>query len=936
MECSWDAALFQRGNEIPPELLEIIRNGSNEQYLESITKAALDPRYTYILFAHCENIFAHVCARLRHYGTLPSAVATLGRIIPFAPYLSTYAQRLVAAERYHFTSTNDDEDTLYLLGLFRLASSDWTTFKEYIDPSQISELLRHTSRPIVYLTIRLLQLYLQGSDHWFESMIKQYLGQDSPETGIDGGWDDVVIDYRFLTLWEHERHERVLKLKANAASDAQSNGEQESRIVPQECFDRSITIIGGTCLPKSATADRSRPAMSEYVVETATVQGNLTAIAKALKSSKPVLLSGLAGAGKTMLARHAANKLGKLDKMVTLHLNEQSDAKLLIGIYTTGDAPGSFVWKPGVLTTAVQDGRWVLIEDLDRAPNEVIGTLLPLIEKGELLIPSRKQTVHAAPGFRIIATVRSTINHRGEESTRLAHMLGARLWQNVKIAMPSTAEQRDIANTLFSSLDSLLPQLIAVYGHLQTTHQRPTSGTRGKVAALRPISPRDLFKWCGRVVNLLKGKASFTSNDLDDIFLEAIDCFLGALPPGAVRNELAAVVAEELHIDPRRRDYLLTERDVSYAAEKLQITAGRYSLARAPQARRTGRSDGTFSTNPHTSRMLERVAAAVVNREPLLLVGETGVGKTTAVQHLAENLGKKLVPFNLSQQSEAGDLLGGFKPVNARSLIVPMKDEFDDLFNASFSMSKNQDFVELLGKQMARGNWKAVCKLWQRALKMVDQQRLASAAAKGETPSKKRKVEIKRAIDFERWETFRTRVSDMEKRLAAGSEAFAFSFVEGSIIKAVRSGDWILLDEINLASMDTLESIADLLDPSAPSILLTEAGNVERIDAHTEFRVFAAMNPATDVGKKDLPTGIRSRFTELYVESPDKDIRSLQSIVRSYLRHEAATDQAISLDVSTLYQKVIALSEQNKLVDGAGQKPHFSLRTLTRTLSYAK
>ena len=96
------------------------------------------------------------------------------------------------------------------------------------------------------------------------------------------------------------------------------------------------------------------------------------------------------------------------------------------------------------------------------------------------------------------------------------------------------------------------------------------------------------------------------------------------------------------------------------------------------------------------------------------------------------------------------------------------------------------------------------------------------------------------------------------------------------------------------------------------------------------------MNPATDVGKKDLPPGIRSRFTELYVESPDKDIRSLQSIVRSYLRHEVATDQSVPLDVSTLYQKIIALGEQNKLVDGAGQKPHFSLRTLTRTLSYAK
>jgi midasin len=34
---------------------------------------------------------------------------------------------------------------------------------------------------------------------------------------------------------------------------------------------------------------------------------------------------------------------------------------------------------------------------------------------------------------------------------------------------------------------------------------------------------------------------------------------------------------------------------------------------------------------------------------------------------------------------------------------------------------------------------------------------------------------------------------------------FAFSFVEGSLVRAVRNGWWILLDEINLASPETLE-----------------------------------------------------------------------------------------------------------------------------------
>ncbi|KAI7279842.1 midasin [Hortaea werneckii] len=619
--------------------------------------------------------------------------------------------------------------------------------------------------------------------------------------------------------------------------------------------------------------------------------------------------------------------------MVTLHLNEQSDAKLLIGIYTTGDQPGTFVWKPGVLTTAVQEGRWILIEDLDRAPNEIIGTLLPLIENRELLIPSQKQNISAAQGFRILATVRTHLNHRGEETKPLSHMLGTRHWQHVSVEVPPVSEQSQIARKLYPSLVELLPQLMAVYERLESSRQRAVLVGQSKTGILRAISPRDLLKWCGRVHRLLQQRTSFSSSDVDDILMEAVDCFIGALPEGSARNGMAAVIAEELRIDPQRRDYLLTEREVRYDVDNVRINVGRYSLPRAQQQKS---APSSFSTNPHTSRMLERVAAAVVNREPLLLVGETGVGKTTAVQHLARHLGKKLEPFNLSQQSEAGDLLGGFKPVTARSLIVPMKDEFDELFRSSFSMTKNQQFLELLAKQMTKSNWKGVCKLWRQALKMVDQQRPVSPSRQGEAPSKKRKVENKKMPDFAKWDEFAANLGALEKRVGTGSEGFAFSFVEGNIVKAVRNGDWVLLDEINLASPDTLESITDLLDPSAPSLLLTEAGNIERIEAHPDFRVFAAMNPATDVGKKDLPPGIRSRFTELYVESPDKDIKSLQSIVRSYLRTEAAADAAIAMDVSTLYQSVVALADDNKLVDGAGQKPHFSLRTLTRTLSFSK
>lgn len=937
MECIWDDALLQRVSELPPELLQIIEHGSNEQYLYILTRAALDPRHTYILLAHCEPIFAHVCATLRSHASLAHTIATLGRIIPFAPYLMPYLERLLTREKYVIGgSENTEEDLLYALGLFRILSFDCRRMRKWIDPREISVLLRSSSRPIVYLSLRILQLYLSGADKWFQESVKLYLGEDSPDNAIDGRWDDIMIDYRFLTLWEEQRFERTLKLIGEVAKMTKSASSRSAvrRILPAS-FHESTAQVGAMLFPHDDASSRPHPVDESQLVLTVTLKSNLRIIASALRSLQPLILTGQAGSGKTMLIRHVARCLGRLETMITLHLNEQTDVKSLIGIYTTGETPGSFIWKPGVLTTAVREGRWVLIEDLDRAPKEVVGALLPLVERRELFIASRNETLHASNGFRILATTRSTINTRGEEIRPLAHMLGIRHWRDLSIFMPSTEELREITGRLHPSLSALLPQIFAVYERLQSSIQGNIAGTHIKTVGRRATSPQDLLKWCNRVTTIVKGRSTFSSEDLDSIFLEAVRCFVGSLPSTELRQAIVAAIAEELHIDPQRRDYLLCQRDVRCEVSKTSFDVGRYALARET-VKKPGPETTRFSTDPHTSRMLESVAATVSQREPLLLVGETGVGKTTAVQYLANQLGKKLVVVNMSQQSEAGDLLGGFKPVSIRSVIVPLKNEFDELFANSFSATKNQQFLELLRVQMSKSNWRAVCRLWQQALKMVDQYRVERDTRQGNAPAKKRKIETKMTMDLSSWNAFAAKVHEVENRLRGGHEAFAFDFVEGRIVKAVRNGQWVLLDEINLASPDTLESISDLFDQQSPSLLLAETGNVERIEAHADFRIFAAMNPATDVGKKDLPPGIRSRFTELYVEGPDKDIKSLQSIVRSYLRREVAQDQQLPLDVGTIYQKIITFADQNKLVDGSGQRPHFSLRTLTRTLSYAK
>lgn len=81
---------------------------------------------------------------------------------------------------------------------------------------------------------------------------------------------------------------------------------------------------------------------------------------------------------------------------------------------------------------------------------------------------------------------------------------------------------------------------------------------------------------------------------------------------------------------------------------------------------------------------------------------------------------------------------------------------------------------------------------------------------------------------------------------------FVFQFVEGTLIKSIQNGDWILLDEINLAPDSVLNKLSTIIFGN--NILLNERADIIETKKHKDFRVFMCMNPPyTSAGKKRLP-----------------------------------------------------------------------------------
>ena len=138
----------------------------------------------------------------------------------------------------------------------------------------------------------------------------------------------------------------------------------------------------------------------------------------------------------------------------------------------------------------------------------------------------------------------------------------------------------------------------------------------------------------------------------------------------------------------------------------------------------------------------------------------------------------------------------------------------------------------------------------------------------------------------------------------------AFVFSEGALVEAIRKGKWVLLDEINLTSSETLQRLSGLLDDATSSVTLTERGDSVAIERHSNFRLFGAMNPATDAGKKDLSSAVRSRFTEFYVDEL-LDPVELRAVAGRYLSPVLPAASGCPPDHSEAVMKVVDLYLQN-------------------------
>ncbi|XP_037949486.1 midasin [Teleopsis dalmanni] len=758
----------------------------------------------------------------------------------------------------------------------------------------------------------------------------------------------------------------------------------------------------------------------DKIVKVDSTKVNLRSIGMGIESGKAICLSGPVGCGKTTLVEYLARKTGHIcpkpaelqnvvsgkenlvngnihkepviignkrksntdeinndfdmDKdsvsqtngFLRIQLGDQTDSKMLLGQYRCTDVPGEFIWLPGVLTQAVMNGFWLLLEDLDSATQDTYMILSSLLENKFLSVPGFRDCVKIEPGFQLFVTVRtnkSSIN----SVQKSVHSLLEKYLYTVNILPLSRNELCKVVSTNYPKLSTVANRIVDVFltfssgnhtsaDNLRRQETQDKADTGQKFVQLpceeldfsiimnsgRCVSTRDLIKLCQRSSPMF----SVTSAECAYfVFQNAVDLFCSYLPQSIEKTKLITSIGAKLGIIRSRCEHYADVYKPEAVVDNNQINVGRAKLIVKEQVNPFDKSDdnsenftlkrqkltensekilntlsmkksgNTFSFTRMASCILERIAVCVLHAEPVLLVGETGVGKTSSVQYLAERTQHKLVVVNMNNQSDVSDLVGGFKPVDLIYILAPLRFEFEALFRKTFNQIKNESFLNKFCICYNQGNFPTLVTIMHNICLKV-----FGKADRNEL--KQKELDL-----LPQWEQLKVKLIKLKSQLAK-SINISFAFIPGSLVNCIKNGDWVLLDEINLASAETLECLSTILEPDG-SVILLEKGDFMPVKRHPDFRIFACMNPNTDIGKKDLSVGIRNRFTEFFVDELTTD-SDLTLLISDYLGNTGIQRKSVT-SIVKLYKKLKVLSRL-ELNDGLGNRPVFSLRTLCRSL----
>lgn len=333
----------------------------------------------------------------------------------------------------------------------------------------------------------------------------------------------------------------------------------------------------------------------------------------------------------------------------------------------------SLVWQDGYLTYAIKRDIWINFEELNAAPTEVLEFLNEFMRSRRLVVSQKlgkAEVLTPKPGGRFMLW--ATMNPESDSNRNvLARTLKSR-WRIKQFGpLPSleTAqilEQKfGLPNTWALALAENIHKPLAAQAHARVIGDAWRDGYVYNLRHLLRVAKR----W--RYFVEKTGARPDSTASLALLAREAQSVYSAQIREPQQRAAIYTMLDQALQLHANG----VTAQNIAPAVTGFQdlgdrIRVGDVEIKKGPGGPLTPAFDPDYVVNAKTWPRLYEFAKALAMGEPLLLMGESGAGKTTDLEYLFHILNYPLHYKNLDSDTAYQEVVGGYVTGDRRGVYV--------------------------------------------------------------------------------------------------------------------------------------------------------------------------------------------------------------------------------------------------------------------------
>ena len=590
-------------------------------------------------------------------------------------------------------------------------------------------------------------------------------------------------------------------------------------------------------------------ASSNFSLRAPTTLDNAMRVLRGCQLTKPILLEGSPGVGKTSLVTALA--VATRNHLCRINLSDQTDLADLFGsdLPVENGRPGEFAWKDAAFLTALQSGQWVLLDEMNLASQAVLEGLNAVLDhRGTVYIPELGRSFSRHPDFRIFAAQNPVGQGGGRKGLPKSFL---NRFTRVHVQELTADDLRLICGQLYPVFPAdLLEQMIAFNSRLHRATM--VERTIGRAGSPWEFNLRDVLRW----LDLLHARSGLEQRPGQPIeHLRTIYLQRFRTP----EDRAAVLKLFNEHFDD---DSLELDRKPWLAASPQTAQVGHALIDRLPTV--SAAADKLALLQAHLSPM-EALARCVDAGWLAIVSGSPASGKSSLLQSFAQMAGRRL---------------------------------------RSFAMNSGVDTMELLGSFEQADPSRRAQRIVERLLPLARQATSRVVAAETEWLALSAELEAVQALSFDSPADFHARVTAILEKLqpyldeaeqleyrwllnalaqlsASGETTGRFEWVDGELVQALTAGDWLVIDNANLCSASVLDRINSLCETHG-TLVLSERGSVDGVaqvlTPHPRFRLFMTLDPRHG----ELSRAMRNRGVEIALDdlAAPADLQRVSPIAR--------------------------------------------------------